>query len=71
MSNLPKYYFQDIPAEVMREIMDDMLAAKPEPRLEDIEEADYWLNCHNVASTIPQWYDAIGEFLSDVRYEHC
>ncbi len=36
MSNLPKYYFQDIPAEVMREIMDEMLALKPEPRLEDI-----------------------------------
>ena len=53
MSNLPKYYFQDIPAEVMKEIMDEMLASKPELSLADLEEADDWLNCHNVASTIP------------------
>ncbi len=70
MSNLPKYYFQDIPAEVMREIMDEMLSLKPEPRLEDIEVADDWLNRHNVASTIPQWYKSVGEFLSDVRAEY-
>jgi len=67
MSNLPKYYFQDIPAEVMKEIMDEMLAANPEPELEEI---DHWLNCHNVASTIPQWYVSVGEFLSDVRAEY-
>ena len=67
MSNLPKYYFGDIPAEVMKEIMDEMEAAQPKP---DLEEIDDWLNRHNVASTIPQWYEAIGEFLSDVRYEY-
>ena len=31
---------------------------------------DDWLNRHNVASTIPQWYESIGQFLSDVRAEH-
>jgi len=51
MSNLPKYYFGDIPAEVMKQIMDEMLHLKPEPRLEDVEEADDWLNRHNVART--------------------
>ena len=66
---LPKYYFRDIPAEVMKEIMDKMLAAKPEPSLADPEEVDDWLNRHNVASTIPAWYKSVGEFLSDVRYE--
>ncbi len=71
MSNLPKYYFRDIPAEVMKEIMDEMQAVKPEPELSDLEEADHWLNCHNVARTIPAWYESVGEFLSDVRYEHC
>ena len=70
MSNLPKYYFQDIPAELMKEIMDEMLASKPEPRLEDIEEADDWLNRNISPRTIPQWYEAVGEFLSDVRAEY-
>ncbi len=51
MSNLPKYYFQDIPAEVMKEMMDEMRAVKPET---DIEETDDWLNRHIVPSTIPQ-----------------
>jgi len=71
MSNLPKYYFQDIPAEVMKEIMDEMLAAKPEPDLSAVEETDDWLNRQNVARTIPQWYESVGEFLSDILYEHC
>jgi hypothetical protein len=44
MSNLPKYYFQDIPAEVMDEIMKEMHTADPEPEWEEI---DHWLNCHN------------------------
>ena len=70
MSNLPKYYFQDIPAEVMKEIMDEMLAAKPEPDLSAVEETDDWLNRQNVARTIPQWYESVGEFLSDVRAEY-
>ncbi len=71
MSNLLRYYFQDIPAEVMKEIMDGMQDAKPESDLSDLESVDDWLNRHNVARTIPQWYEAVGEFLSDVRYEHC
>ena len=58
-SNLPKYYFQDIPAEVMQEIMDEMAASQPG---QEIEEVDHWLNCHNVASTIPDWYDRVASF---------
>ncbi len=49
MSNLPKYYFRDIPAEIMREIMDEMLAPNPEPELaeldRDIQEVKRWLLC--------------------------
>ena len=76
MSNLPNYYFRDIPAETMKEVMDGMQAVKPEPRLEDIEEANDWLVYyffkyrHNSPRTIPQWYEAVGEFLSDVRAEY-
>ncbi len=70
MSNLPKCYFGDIPAELMKEIMDEMLAGKPEPRLEDIEEADDWLNRNNSPRAIPAWYEAVGEFLSDLRAEY-
>jgi hypothetical protein len=61
--SLPKYYFQDLPAEVMDEIMRGMEAALPEPSWEEI---DYWLNTHNLASTIPGWYDRAGEFTSAV-----
>ena len=60
MSNPPKYYFQDIPADLMKEIMDEMEALKSEPSLADVEEADDWLNRHNVPSTIPGWYDSVG-----------
>ena len=59
--SLPKYYFQDLPAEVMDEIMRGMADAFPEPSWEEI---DYWLNSHNIASTIPDWYDRAGEFTS-------
>jgi hypothetical protein len=61
--SLPKYYFQDLPAEVMDEIMRGMEAALPELSWEEI---DYWLNTHNIASTIPGWYDRAGEFTSAV-----
>ena len=37
MSKLPKCYFGDIPAEFMKEIMDEMLRLKPEPSLADLE----------------------------------
>ncbi len=70
MPNLPKYYFQDIPAEVMKEIMDEMLRLKPEPSITEIEDADDWLNRNNRPRTVPAWYEAVGEFLSDVRYEY-
>ena len=60
MSNLPKYYFQDIPAEVMKEIMDEMQALKPEPHLSEI---------HGLESS-PGWFTSVGEFLSDIRAEY-
>lgn len=50
MSNLPKYYFQDIPSEVMDEIMHGMQQALPEPTWEEI---DHWLNCNNRQASIP------------------
>jgi len=53
MSSLPKYYFQDLPIEIMDEIMREMAAVLPEPSWEEI---DHWLNCYNVATTIPGWY---------------
>ena len=59
MSNLPKHYFGDIPAEVMKEIVTEMQDSQP---AQDIEEIDYWLNCHNVAATIPDWYERVAEF---------
>ena len=61
-SKLPKYYFGDLPAEVMQEIMDEMASSKPD---QDIEEVDHWLNCHNVASTIPDWYDRVAAFKAE------
>lgn len=48
--SLPKYYFQDIPSEVMAEIIRGMEKALPEPSQEEI---DQWLECHNQAATIP------------------
>jgi hypothetical protein len=59
MSNLPQYYFQDIPAEVMHEIMARMEEALPEPNLSEIE---HWVNCNNTPTTIPAWYDRVAEF---------
>jgi hypothetical protein len=41
MSNLPKYYFHDIPAYVMDEIIDGMIDGKPEPAPEEMVE---WLS---------------------------
>jgi hypothetical protein len=55
--SLPKYYFQDIHPDVMKEIMHGMQEALSEPSLEDL---DNWLNsnissteCLRVASTHP------------------
>ena len=59
MANLPKYYFGDIPTEVMHEIIIGMQQALPEPSFEEI---DHWLNCTNGAATIPDWYDRVAEF---------
>lgn len=49
--------------------MDEMLAAKPEPELSNLEDVDDWLNRNNRPRTIPAWYESVGEFLSDVRCE--
>jgi hypothetical protein len=38
--SLPKYYFRDIPAYVMEEIINGMIEGKPEPTPEEMEE---WL----------------------------
>jgi hypothetical protein len=38
--SLPKYYFRDIPAYVMDEIITGMIDGKPEPTPEEMEE---WL----------------------------
>ena len=62
--SLPKYYFQDIPAEVKAEIIRGMEEALPEPSWEEI---DHWLNCHNTAATIPAWYDRVEEFAATHR----
>ncbi len=58
---LPKYYFQDIPAEVMKEIADAMMASEPEL---DLEGMDDWINRHNAPATIPAWYDRAEEFMT-------
>jgi hypothetical protein len=56
---MPKYYFQDIPREVMHEIITGMQEAYPEPSFEEI---DAWLNASNVEATIPEWYERSEEF---------
>ena len=40
MTNLPKYYFRDIPAYVMDEIITGMIEGKPEPTPDEMED---WL----------------------------
>jgi hypothetical protein len=62
--SLPKYYFQDIHPDVMDEIMRGMQEALPEPSWEEI---DNWLNTHNIAATIPGWYERADQFISDCR----
>ena len=48
-----KYYFQDLAAEVMDEIMRGMEAALPEPSWEEI---DQWLNTTTSSRLFPVWY---------------
>lgn len=38
MNSLPKYYFQDITADLMAEIMDEVTETRPEPTWEGIEK---------------------------------
>jgi hypothetical protein len=70
MSNLPKYYFQDIPAETMKEIMDGMRDAKPESEIDEMLETLDRLNRSAVARSVPGWHESVGQFLSDLRYEY-
>lgn len=62
MSYLPTYYFQDLPADVMAEIIAGMQTALPEPSFEEI---DHWLNCHNIAASISGWYGKAEEFVEE------
>ena len=50
MSKLPKSYFEDLPADIMAEIMNEM-PSRPEPTL---EELDQWLNSTESWLTQPQ-----------------
>lgn len=70
MSNLPKFYFKDIPAETMKEIMDGMQAVKPEPNIDEMLEALDRFNRSTVIRTIPAWHESVGQFLSDIRAEY-
>jgi hypothetical protein len=68
MSNLPKYYyFQDIPAEGMAEIVSGMERALPEPAWEEI---DQWLSCNNTRATIPAWYER-GRIFRPALFSFC
>jgi hypothetical protein len=60
MPNLPKYYFQDIPSAVMEEIVQAMMASKPELEL---EEMDDFLNRNNRPATVSAWYERAEEFV--------
>src|SRR5579871_3205850 len=40
MSNLPKYYFHDLPAYVMEEIITGMINGRPEPTRQEMQD---WL----------------------------
>ena len=70
MSNLPAYYFRDIPAPEMKEIMDGMQIALPEPDIDEMLAALDRLNRSTVRATVPAWHESVGQFLSDVRAEH-
>jgi hypothetical protein len=55
MSNLPQYYFGDIPAAVMDEIMAGMEQVLPEPPFAEIDhslkELEEWLNGNDAAES--------------------
>ncbi len=51
----------------MEEILPAMQAAVPEPSADEMGE---WLFQHNVASTIPRWYESVGEFISAHNYNN-
>ncbi len=59
-----KFYFRDIPSEVADDIFQAMASESPEPSWEEI---DHWVNGHNAAGTIQEWYERAEEFLSDRR----
>ena len=64
MSNLPKYYFHDLPAEIMDEIIREMESMYPDPSWEEI---DAWVNAHYGAATVADWYERAEQFISDQR----
>lgn len=66
MSNLPKHSFPDVPSDVLRELREEIAARGPQPDLEEMEE---WYRREKPAPPC-EWREPVGEFLSDVRYEH-
>jgi len=59
MESLTKYFYGNMPTEVMHEIITGMQRALPEPSFEEI---DHWLNCNNSQATVPEWYERVSEF---------
>jgi len=53
MSKLPKSYFQDLPADLMAEIMGEVENSRPEPTL---EELDQWLNTTEAWFKNPEFF---------------
>ncbi len=56
MSNLPKYYFGDIPTDLMHEIVSEMQSIEPL-----LEEIDQWL-ASPPEGGIEEWYDRVAQF---------
>lgn len=54
----------------MTEIMDGMQAVKPEPDLDEMLETLDQFNRSTATLPTPHWHESIGQFLSDLRYEH-
>ena len=65
MSDLPKYYFQDIP----RMSWNKSSPRRRPPYLSLLASSSTnWLDLVHVPSTVPQWDESVGEFISAHRY---
>jgi hypothetical protein len=47
-----------------------MIAAKPEPDIDELLESLDQFHRSKATRTVPEWYESVGEFLSDVRAEY-